>query len=89
MKRYILGSVALMFAVTTATADTTVAPLAAPSATESPLFEQVDIDGDGSISIKEAAVIKLTNKQFNMVDLNKDGQLSKAEYEASIAGKTS
>lgn len=89
MKRYILSGVALMFSVTAAIADTVVAPLAAPSVTEPPIFEKVDIDGDGSISIKEAAVIKLTTKQFKMVDLNKDGQLSKAEYEASIAGKAS
>ena len=88
MKRYILGGVALMVTVTAVTAATTAAPLA-PSATKPLLFEKVDINGDGSISIKEAAVINLTNKQFKLFDLNKDGLLSKVEYEASMVDKTS
>jgi len=88
MKRYILGGVALMVTATVVAADTAVAPLT-PSATKTPLFEKVDVNGDGSISIKEAAVINLTTKQFKAVDANKDGLLNKVEYEASMVEKTS
>jgi len=88
MKRCILCAVSLMVTATAATAATTVTPLT-PATTKAPLFEKVDTNGDGSISIKEAAVINLTAKQFGLVDMNKDGLLSKVEYEASMVDKTS
>jgi hypothetical protein len=91
MKRYILTSVALMTVATVATvatAGTSVTPID-PSTSPIPQFEKVDTNGDGSISIKEAAAINLTTKQFKMVDANKDGLLSRVEYEASMVDKTS
>ncbi len=45
-----------------------------------PPFEQVDANGDGSISATEAAAIE--GLDFKAADTNQDGMLSRQEYDA-------
>lgn len=43
-------------------------------------FKQLDKDGDGAISVSEAAADKEIAKRFKQFDANKDGKLQEAEY---------
>jgi hypothetical protein len=47
-----------------------------------PSFEQVDKNKNGSLDSKEASVIK--GLDFKAVDANRDGAISKAEYETAM-----
>jgi hypothetical protein len=47
-----------------------------------PSFEQVDKDRNGALDAKEASVIK--GLDFKAVDANRDGAISKTEYEAAM-----
>jgi hypothetical protein len=68
------------------------APSNAPSAgsgsnsTMSSSFEALDKNGDGYISKAEAKKDRVVNKQWKQFDTDKDGKLSRAEYDASAAG---
>lgn len=46
-----------------------------------PTFDEVDTNGDGKISMKEASTHEGVMTTFDKADENRDGQLSKAEYE--------
>ncbi|WP_440223109.1 hypothetical protein ACQQ2N_18840 [Dokdonella sp. MW10] len=46
-----------------------------------PAFEQLDTDGNGSISESEAAGYALLANDFIKADANRDGRVSKREYE--------
>lgn len=50
-------------------------------AQEMPAFEDVDANGDGSISQQEAAAVE--GLDFASHDTNQDGSLSREEYEAA------
>lgn len=50
-------------------------------AVEIPDFTSVDINADGAISLEEAKSIEGLEQAFMLADINKDGQLDKAEYE--------
>ncbi|MEI5637937.1 MULTISPECIES: EF-hand domain-containing protein [unclassified Pseudoalteromonas] len=43
-------------------------------------FAKYDLDGNGTISIKEAQVDEALVEQFNDLDSNADGVLSKSEF---------
>jgi hypothetical protein len=47
-----------------------------------PSFEQVDKDRNGALDAKEASVIK--GLDFKAVDANRDGVISKTEYETAM-----
>ena len=64
---------------------TTLALLAGISAVafaQSAAFEEVDVNQDGIITVEEAATIE--GLDFGAADLNGDGMLDKAEYEAAM-----
>lgn len=65
-KRTALGVMLVVFAG---------ASMAAP-----PTFEEVDTNGDGKITMKEAASHQGLMSTFEEADANHDGLLSKAEY---------
>jgi len=46
-----------------------------------PDFSQLDNDGNGSIDETEATGYKLLANDFRMADSNRDGRVSKREYE--------
>lgn len=46
-----------------------------------PAFEEVDADGDGTISQQEAQAVE--GLDFSQADTNQDGSLSRAEYAAA------
>jgi hypothetical protein len=46
-----------------------------------PTFDEVDANGDGQITMKEASTHEGLMTTFDKADENRDGQLSKAEYE--------
>lgn len=52
-----------------------------------PSFEELDIDGNGSISAKEASPCEALMNCFVKADADHDGQLNLAEYEAIGADK--
>jgi Ca2+-binding EF-hand superfamily protein/membrane-associated protease RseP (regulator of RpoE activity) len=43
------------------------------------LFKEIDADGDGKISLKEAMAFGMTEETFKSIDANGDGNLSKKE----------
>ncbi len=47
-----------------------------------PSFESLDRDGDGAISQEEAAASDELMTGFDKADVDKDGKLTPAEYEA-------
>jgi Ca2+-binding EF-hand superfamily protein len=49
---------------------------------EPSLFEEIDTDHNGAISMKEAKARSDLSKEFNMIDSNGDGSLSVDEYTA-------
>jgi len=52
-------------------------------AASAPSFEDVDANTDGKISKEEAA--KVPELDFAAADVNKDGVLSRSEYESAIS----
>ncbi|HQW76559.1 MAG: hypothetical protein IPH43_10525 [Xanthomonadales bacterium] len=46
-----------------------------------PQFSELDVDGNGSIDEGEAVGYKLLANDFRMADSNRDGRISKREYE--------
>ena len=46
-----------------------------------PTFDEVDTNGDGKISMKEASTHEGLMTTFEKADVDHDGLLSKAEYE--------
>ena len=51
-----------------------------PASTNSP-FDGMDVDGDGKLSLAEAAGHGDIITRFHRVDRNKDGKLTKAEFD--------
>jgi len=45
-------------------------------------FEQIDIDGDGYISVEEARVRKGLSEKLLIIDANADGKLNSDEFSA-------
>lgn len=52
-----------------------------------PAFEELDLDGNGAISAKEAAPCEALMTCFVKADVDHDGQLTLAEYATIEAGK--
>jgi hypothetical protein len=52
------------------------------AATGWPSFDKVDKDKNGALDVKEASVIK--GLDFKAVDANRDGAISKAEYDTAM-----
>ena len=50
-------------------------------------FKMLDLDGDGSISLAEAAGNREIVTRFDRADTNRDGKLSRAEYDAMWTAK--
>ena len=50
-----------------------------------PTFEEVDVNGDGKITMQEASSYEGLMVSFDKADEDRDGQLSKAEYQKLIA----
>ena len=50
-------------------------------------FQALDLDGDGAISLAEAAGNREIVTRFDRADRNRDGKLSRAEYEAMWKAK--
>ena len=46
-----------------------------------PTFDEVDANGDGKITMKEASTHEGLMTTFDKADVDRDGLLSKAEYE--------
>lgn len=46
-----------------------------------PTFAEVDTNGDGKITMKEAASHEGLMASFDQADVDRDGLISKAEYE--------
>lgn len=46
-----------------------------------PTFDEVDTNGDGKITMREASIHEGLMVAFDNADENRDGQISKAEYE--------
>lgn len=49
---------------------------------ENDQFTQLDADGNGMISAEEAAADPMLSQDWAAADLNKDGQLERAEFSA-------
>ena len=45
-------------------------------------FEQIDVDGDGYISVEEASVREGLSEKLLIIDANDDGKLNSAEFSA-------
>ncbi len=56
-------------------------PLTAAMAADKPSFQSVDKDGDGKVSIKEAVKAGVPKKAAEKQDLDKDGQLTKTDWD--------
>ena len=57
------------------------APLSRPASSERSSFDGLDVDGDGKLSLAEAAGYGDIVTRFHRVDRNKDGKLTKAEFD--------
>ncbi len=55
-------------------------------AVEMPDFKTLDINADGVISLEEAKSVEGLEAAFIGADMDKDGQLSEAEYEELTQG---
>lgn len=64
-----------------------VAAFAGAAFAEAPMFETVDVDGDGLVSLTEAQAVAadLTEEAFAAFDLNTDGGLDTEEFAAWVA----
>lgn len=47
---------------------------------EQQVVDDLDIDQDGFLSLREAAVSRYLLENFNKIDLNEDGLISKEEF---------
>lgn len=56
------------------------APVAVLSADKEADYRALDLDGDGSVSLAEAAGHERVVRGFDRADRNHDGQLSRAEF---------
>ena len=59
-----------------------------PSPDRDAAFKLADMDGDGSVSKAEAAGNEQVVKGFDRADRNRDGKLTRAEYERIFAAKS-
>jgi hypothetical protein len=59
---------------------------AAAFAVEIPDFQTIDINADGVINLEEAKSVEGLEAAFIRADIDKDGQLSEAEYEELTHG---
>ena len=50
-----------------------------------PTFDEVDTNGDGKITLKEASSHQGLMTTFDEADVDRDGLLSKAEYQKLIS----
>ena len=57
------------------------APLSRPWSSAPSSFDGLDIDGDGKLSLAEAAGYGDIVTRFHRLDRNKDGKLTKAEFD--------
>ncbi|MBK9131170.1 MAG: EF-hand domain-containing protein [Gammaproteobacteria bacterium] len=67
-------------------ADTSPGSMRHAAMTQTPSFDQVDTNKDGSITRDEAGTAKVLQQDssFTSADQNKDGKLSKTEYDAAM-----
>ena len=63
------------------------AALAAESAAAKPTFESLDKNGDGKVSLNEAAENDALFVAFKSLDTNKDGLLTREEFAAYLHQK--
>ncbi len=61
------------------------AVFAAASMAALPTFDEVDTNGDGKITLKEASSHQGLMTTFDEADVDRDGLLSKAEYQKLIS----
>ncbi len=61
------------------------AVFAAASMAALPTFDEVDTNGDGKITMKEASAHQGLMTTFDKADVDRDGVLSKAEYQELIS----
>ena len=61
------------------------AVFAAASMAALPTFDEVDTNGDGKITMKEASTHAGLMTTFDKADVDRDGLLSKAEYQKLIS----
>lgn len=54
---------------------------------QAPMFDTVDVDGDGLVTLSEAQAVapELTEDEFAAFDVNADGGLDEGEFEAWAA----
>jgi Ca2+-binding EF-hand superfamily protein len=54
---------------------------------QAPMFETVDVDGDGLVTLSEAQAVapELTEDEFTAFDVNADGGLDQGEFDAWAA----
>jgi hypothetical protein len=71
--------------ITTQTAENGFAGIGRTAPARAPLFEQVDRNRNGFIELPEAAVLPGLGAQFEHVDANQDGRLSKVEYAKALS----
>lgn len=69
-----------------ATAAAGVLSMTAVQAADLPTFEQLDADGNGSISADEAKANPEVEAMFGQIDVNGDGQVTQEEYAAVVQG---
>ena len=56
--------------------------MAATNVTHDDLFEQLDVQGNGVITLEEAQAHPSVHDQFDALDTNGDGELTPEEFEA-------
>ena len=61
------------------------AVFAAASMAALPAFDEVDTNGDGKITMKEASTHEGLITTFDKADVDRDGLLSEAEYQKLIS----
>ncbi|HCR65225.1 MULTISPECIES: hypothetical protein [Oceanicaulis] len=54
---------------------------------QAPMFDTIDVDGDGLVTLSEAQAVapELTEDEFAAFDVNADGGLDEGEFEAWAA----